>query len=129
MWNKIVPPINSISSSLHPSQIPDEAVEGDIIDDYIAEIDANGGWDTLDYFINTALASPAITSPYVVVGCGHSSRMPYYDDNGNLKRIAPGTVRPDTLSGYIGVTQDVYLYWLKKYARAVVRRYKNKRNF
>lgn len=125
MWNKIVPEINSISSSLHPNQIPDQ---GTMIDDYIAEIDSYGGWDTLDYFIDQTLASSVITSPYIVVGCGHSSRMPSFNDSGSLKRIAPGTVRPDTLSGYMGVTEDVYLYWLKKYTRAVVRRYKNKIN-
>lgn len=129
VWSKIVPTINSVSASLHPSQIADVVYSGDSIDAYIAQINSYGGWDTLDHFINSMDLSSVITEPYIVVGCGHSSRPPIYVNNGDSLRIAPGTVRGNSSNEYLGVPENVYLYWLKKYARAVVRRYKDKINF
>lgn len=111
-WNWITPTINNIDSSLNPDNITEQDVN-----EYINQIEADNGWVKIDHAITSALSYGLV--PYVVLGNGHSDKQPKY--NGNI--IAPGNVRGDNSEHYIGVAENVYLYWLKLYARAVVQKF------
>ena len=115
VWKDIVPTIPDTNPSLNPDDIDDL-----LVDAYINEIEINEGWETIEYIIQSAVNHNLV--PYVIVGCGHRDRPPKYDDGG-LRTIAPGTVRGDSAENYIGVYENVYLYWLKLYSRAVVKKF------
>jgi hypothetical protein len=56
----------------------------------------------------------------MAIGVGHQDRMPLSDDGMSL--IAPGTEEWESPDGYIRVSANEYLYNLKIYAHAVVRK-------
>jgi hypothetical protein len=101
---------------------PDSLSMGDI-DTLITDADH---WDTTAFTdiegILTA-GSAQNLQPFMAIGVGHQDRMP---DDENGKQIAPAT--PDWVApeNYTGVSADEYLYNLKIYAHAVVKRFADK---
>lgn len=61
-------------------------------------------------------------TPFLNFGTGHQDRMPV---NENGMRIAPATDNWIAPAGYVGVSANEYLYNLKIYALATVRRFSN----
>ncbi|MBN1183202.1 MAG: hypothetical protein JXB49_12990, partial [Bacteroidales bacterium] len=114
IWNQIDYSVNNVSSSLNPSSITSTDVNN-----YIAEIESEGGWYKIGYVINSAKRHGLI--PYVIVGCGHEDAPPHY----NGKIIAPGSAvrsnNPNDLVKFVAVPKNAYLYWLKLHTRAVVK--------
>ncbi len=121
-WSEIVPTVNSIAPSLHPNQVTADTAEA-----YMQEIEAAGGWDIMNQLISTVkkknVSNQQILSRLIVaIGVGHEKRPPQY----NGLHMAPGDTVVGTDSNlFIAVPEDVYLYWLKKFTWAVVRKYKN----
>lgn len=114
VWSEIVPEIDNIDASLDTASITNE-----MVDAYVNEIDSLGNWDELEDIINILKANTDIR-PVLVIGSGHEGRPPMCSG----KTIAPGTlVRGTNASNYKEVPENVYLYWLTLYARAVVNRY------
>ncbi|MDD5230965.1 MAG: hypothetical protein PHC43_06505, partial [Candidatus Marinimicrobia bacterium] len=115
-WNKIV---SSIPTDEYGELPP---IDGNLIDAYITQIENEGGFQIYDQIIEYTKNNTSIV-PYIVVGCGHRDRMPLYGNTG--KMICPGTPRGENPSNYQSISNNLYLYWLTKYTRAVVRRYKS----
>lgn len=117
VWNEIAPPITSIDPNLNHNNISSTDVE-----DYMnLECD----WSKLDYLLDKA-EYYGLNAPYVIVGSGHKDRPLYFNDGANNLPIAPGTqVRGADPGNYKLVPENVYLYYLKLYTRAVVRYCKN----
>ena len=129
VWNLVVPSISNID----PNSIPNfPIITDEDITNYITQItimtndhpNEMVGWTYLDKLISSANDNGL--EPMILIGQGHSDRPPDY--NNNDKSIAPGTVRGLNPENYTSVDSRVYLYYLEKYARAVVRKYRNEVN-
>ncbi|MBC8395359.1 MAG: hypothetical protein H8E08_00115 [Candidatus Marinimicrobia bacterium] len=69
------------------------------------------------------LAAKNLT-PLLIVGQGLSTSVPYAENtNGDYKIIAPGVPRGVNTSEYMEISEEMYLYWLEVYTRAVVQKY------
>jgi hypothetical protein len=104
-----------------------DLVPEDVSPEDIAELIANNDhWDTTafiaieEYLLN---GNSRNLNPFMAIGIGHQDRMPF-DDNG--KRIAPATEGWEAPDDYTGISADEYLYNLKIYAHATVRKFADK---
>ncbi|MCH7763787.1 MAG: hypothetical protein IIB95_08590 [Candidatus Marinimicrobia bacterium] len=83
------------------------------------------GWQWLDIVINN-LYNNSMT-PLVIVGQGFSGSVPYAENaSGDYKIISPGEPRGTNTDDFIEISEEMYLYWLEVYTRAVVQKYANK---
>jgi FlgD Ig-like domain len=120
-WNKIVPTVDNISPTLDHNSI----IRQNIID-YEGEIETNGGWVMMDQFVTSMNNNTNLLKRIVGLGIGHSSRPPGYIVGADTLILAPGTyVGASDSADYIAVPENVYLYWLKMYAWAVVYHYRD----
>jgi hypothetical protein len=100
---------------LDPANISSEDIE-----DFLAHADH---WDTTAFeTINTYISngSNRDLQTFMAIGVGHQDRMPL-DENG--KRIAPATEGWEPADEFTGVSANEYLYNLKIYAHATVRKF------
>ncbi|NQV18995.1 MAG: hypothetical protein HQ534_10675, partial [Armatimonadetes bacterium] len=123
-WNIVIPSVDEVNPVLIDN-FPE--ITSPDINDYISEITAISssyqdnmiGWNYMDALINSAKNNGL--EPMIMIGQGHSDKPPRY----NGKTINPGTIKGIYPENYEGVDPQVYLYYLEKYARAVVRKYKS----
>jgi len=100
---------------LDPADISPEDIDG-----LIADTDH---WDTTAFQVTDVYLNNGLTRklrPFMAVGVGHEDRMPF--DLTEL-RIAPATEGWIAPEGYTGVSANEYLYNLKIYAHATVKRF------
>lgn len=80
-------------------------------------------WDTTAFLAIQEYLNNGITrelGPFMAVGVGHQDRMPV---DGSGLGIAPATEEWEAAEGYTGVSASEYLYNLKIYAHATVRKF------
>jgi hypothetical protein len=102
-------------AELDPANISPEDIDG-----LVANIDH---WDTTAFGSIEEYLDNGFTrnlEPFMVVGVGHQDRTPL--DMSELN-IAPATETWDPAEGYTGVSANEYLYNLKIYAHATVKRF------
>jgi hypothetical protein len=122
---------------INPDSIPNfPNITSPDVDNYIQQIADNtgpiggyhAGWTWLDCVINNADSMGL--RPVVIIGEALANKTPLYEVSpGIFKHIVPGTPRGVYADSSIGVSEEVYKYWLELYARAVVRRYKDRVDF
>ena len=129
IWKYVAPVLTAADTTgLTPlSSVPQELLD-DLVDNYSDLIqnkwngdpDSKDGWYWLDYVVNSAYSRGI--APVLLLGNG--PRTPLFEISpGVYAQIAPGQVRGTAQQNHIAVSEDVYLYYLELYARAVVRRY------
>jgi hypothetical protein len=133
LWKWVVGTVPEIN----PDNIPGfPNIDSADVDNYIQQIAENtgpigghhAGWTWLDYVINNADSMGL--RPVVIIGEALVNKTPLYEVSpGVFKHIVPGTPRGVYADTSIGVSEEVYKYWLELYARAVVRRYKDRVDF
>ena len=122
LWKYVCPILPSIDESKindYPAVTPQTIVDfNQYIDDLIQNTPplpgGNSqdkiGWQWLDIVMND-LATKNLT-PLLIIGQGLSTSVPYAENAfGEYKIIAPGEPRGVNTGDYIGISEEMYLYW------------------
>ncbi len=112
---------NDVQTRAYLGNTPDPAEVTSELSDHVLGDSAH--WDTTAFANMQTLLENGLArglSPFMAIGVGHQDRLPT-DENGLI--IAPATETWDAPEGYVGVSAAEYLYNLKIYAFATVRRF------
>jgi hypothetical protein len=108
-----------LGGELDPADISPEDIDG-----LLANTEH---WDTTAFvsiqeYLNNGFSRDL--KPFMAIGVGHEDRMPLFGESDS--RIAPATEEWDPAEGYTGISANEYLYNLKIYAHATVRKFADK---
>lgn len=104
-----------LGSDLHPNDLTPTVINTCLADTALWNSDEFGCLQRiLDRGNSSALA------PFVILGAGHEDALPLLNDG---RVVAPATESWIAPQGFVGVSAEEYLYNLKLYAHAVIRRF------
>lgn len=113
-WREVVGniPSDRVNCGLNPEMVTDELIDSLV---------QNGNWEVFDQILDAAIERKM--DLIFFIGYGSTSHTPLVE---GLSMAPSKTPLPANSGGMYYVDEDTYLYYLKLFAHAAVRRYRNK---